>query len=50
MKDDWQNEQMIVVELHEELNKREELINTLHDNTYFHKKMIDDLKHKMASD
>ena len=50
MKDDWQNEQMIVVELQKELNKREELINALHDNEDFHKKMIDDLKHKMASD
>jgi hypothetical protein len=41
---------MIVVELQKELNKREELINALHDNEDFHKKMIDDLKHKMASD
>lgn len=50
MKDDWQTEQMIVVELQKELNKREELITTLHDNEDFHKKMIDDLKQKLAAD
>ncbi len=50
MKDDWQTEQMIVVELQKELNKREELITALHDNEDFHKKMIDDLKQKLAAD
>jgi|688.fasta_scaffold119525_2 hypothetical protein len=41
---------MIVVELQKELNKREELITALHDNEDFHKKMIDDLKQKLAAD